>query len=93
MRLCAIGDRGMIMGFRSLGIDLFEASTPKEVEKVLSDLREDDIALVKEDLLVGLDPEILKGRWIVSIPGRKSTGFSADRIKKMVERAIGMELR
>ena len=93
MRLCAIGDRGLIMGFRSLGMDVFEAQTPEELEKVLSELREDDIALVKENLLMGLDPEILKGRWIVPIPGRESTGFSADRIKRMVERAIGMELR
>ncbi len=92
-RICVIGDRSLIIGFRSLGLEAFEAQTPEELVKALANLGKDDIALVTENLLTDLDPGVYRDRWIVPIPERERTGFGASRIKRMVERAIGMELR
>lgn len=93
IRLFAIGNRGLMVGFKSLGIEVFEAGTEEELRKAVEGLETDDVVLVTENLLVGIGPELYKDRWIIPIPERKRTGFGSARIKRMVERAVGMELR
>ncbi len=99
-RIAAIGDKDSILGFKALGISIFPASDKKEAKDCLQEARERDHAIIfiTEPLLEEIEPlinemnrELLPA--IIPIPNNQgSTGKARERMRKMVEKAVGVDI-
>ena len=98
-KAAVIGDRDSILGFRALGIDVFDARRSKPSETI-NDLAEKGYAVifVTEDILYRIEEVMEKYSEtslpaIIPIPGNKgSKGLGMGNIRKAAEKAIGADI-
>jgi len=100
-KIAAIGEEDIIIGFKALGIEIHPATAPEEVPEILERLIATDeygIIFVTESIAdqveqvmaeIGIRP--LPS--LVYIPGSQgSQGFAMQRIRKIIEKAIGADI-
>lgn len=98
-KTAVIGDRDSILGFKAIGMDVFDISGEKPAT-VLSECAKNQYAVifVTEDILHMIDDEMEKYSEvslpaIIPIPGNKgSKGLGMENIKKAAEKAIGADI-
>lgn len=98
-KAAVIGDMDSILGFKALGIDVFDARQHKPSE-VISDLAQKNYAIVfvTEDILYRVEDAMEKFSdsslpAIIPIPGNKgSKGLGMENIRKAAEKAIGADI-
>ena len=105
LRVAIIGDHDSIIGFTTVGVVPFDASTAEEAKKHLDEIFHGDmkgkfgVVFIVEDLAIPLSDYIfeLKNRFktplITIVPGMKgSSGLQRELIRKKIERAIGFDI-
>lgn len=99
-KICIIGDIDNILGFKSFGIETFEAGSGEEASNLLSRLAREGYAVIYiiEDIAAKIPAEIAKYNdayipVVVPIPGNTgSLGVGLGNMKKWVEKAIGADI-
>ncbi|NLG83651.1 MAG: hypothetical protein GX493_03365 [Firmicutes bacterium] len=101
LKIGLIGEEQDIRAFRALGLDLFPVSSPSEVAGILPDLiksKEYGIILITEAVgeaarAIVEEAAGLPLPSLVFIPGSQgSRDFARERLRKIVERAVGMDI-
>lgn len=98
-RAAAIGDKDSILGFRAIGIDVFDVSLEDPVI-TLEKLAKSDYAVIfiTEDIMHKLSDVMEKYSEItlpaiIPIPGNKGAkGLGMDNIRRAAEKAIGADI-
>lgn len=98
-KIAIIGDRDSILGFKALGIDVYDLKTEKPA-KILESLVAKGYAVifVTEDILYRIEDSMEKYSdetlpAIIPIPGNKgSLGLGMANIRKAAEKAIGADI-
>jgi len=103
LKVAVVGDRGTVMGFKALGLDVFPVSGNEEARDVLRRMTresEDQYAIIylEENLAGALEQEINKFRSepspaIILIPGREGPlGIGQSALRIAVEKAVGIDI-
>lgn len=98
-KAAVIGDRDSILGFKALGIDVYDEKHVNASE-IVRKLAEDNYAVVfvTEDILYRVDDAMKKYSdtplpAIIPIPSNKgSKGLGMENIRKAAEKAIGADI-
>lgn len=104
--IAIVGSKEETMGFAALGVKAFSAKTGEEAKNVLFSLKkqtaEDEkyaVILVIEDLIKEISAEdytkLSSGALpaIIPLPGnRGSSGFGNEKIRRIVEKAVGSDI-
>jgi len=103
LKIIAIGDKDMVLGFKLAGISsALEVNNPEEAKAALKDAfqrRDVGIILISERLAEELRPfisKLVEGAdlpIIVEVPGKEGTRTGGDVIKELVKRAVGIEIK
>ncbi|MCM1289366.1 MAG: hypothetical protein NC132_01760 [Corallococcus sp.] len=99
-KIAVIGDSDSVLAFRSVGVEVFDATTPSEAQTLIKKLSQEQYAvLFLAENLAEQIPEVLEKAKtkpfpaIVPIPtSAQSSGFGMQGIKKDVEKAIGVDI-
>lgn len=99
-RVGVIGDKESIMAFRSVGLEVFDATTGDQADKLIKQLTEQQFAVIfiTEKLAMQIQDTLTKSKTraypaIVPIPTAEgNSGFGMMGIKKDVEKAIGTDI-
>lgn len=99
-KIGVVGERDAILGFKSLGLDVFAAYEEEEISNTLNTLARNDYAVIfiTEETAMKAKDTIDKYTSrpfpaIILIPGAKgSTGIGMMAIKESVEKAIGTDI-
>jgi V/A-type H+-transporting ATPase subunit F len=107
-KIAIIGPKDAIIGFSALGVVPFESYSADEaleiLKKIKLDLVEDNedqfaIVLINEDIIKDIPQDEYKKITkealpaIISVPGiQGSTGFGAEKVRRMVEQAVGSDI-
>jgi len=94
-----IGDGDVVLAFKSIGFDVFNATAAEEVRELYKTLSKENYAVlyITEELAVEV-PDILKKAKskeypiITPLPTGKNLGVGMLGIKKDVEKAIGVDI-
>lgn len=95
-----VGPKDIYLGFKSLGLLVMDARTPREAEEAIQALASEGAAIifVAEGLAQGLRPLIERfsrepSPAIVMIPDhRGSLGLARERLRRLVEKAVGIDI-
>lgn len=101
--IAIIGQKDTVLGFKALGLNIFEANTPEKTVEILKELKKEGgkhaIIFILEDLFEKISKEDWKkiGKStlpaIIPVPGSTgSKGSGIKRIGKMVEQAVGSDI-
>jgi V/A-type H+-transporting ATPase subunit F len=99
-KIGVIGDKQSVLGFKAVGLDVFDCSTKEDAENKLKSIADEDYAIIymTENFYVEIKDTIYEYNEkrlpaIIPIPGMKgSTGIGLENIKKAVERAVGADI-
>lgn len=99
-KIAVIGDRGSVLGFKALGLDIFPAVNTEEAQTVLQRIAKEKYAIIyiTEKLCKEMPEEIAKYKdkpipAIIPIPGMDgSHGIGMEQLRKSVERAVGADI-
>ncbi len=104
-KIAIIGGRDSILGFTSMGIEIFPVQNEQEALRESTRLVKEEkdvyaIIFITDDLAAGIDKQLeaLKKEItllpaIVIIPSHKgSLGLATQKIRKMVEKALGADI-
>ena len=99
-KIAVVGDRESVLGFRSVGFDVFAVTEPKQAADVIKKLAEEEygIIFVTEHSLTGEEAVLERYKdsripAIIPIPGKDgSTGLGLANVRKSVERAVGADI-
>ncbi|MFP4686671.1 MAG: V-type ATP synthase subunit F [bacterium] len=100
-KIAAIGDRDSIVGFKAVGIKIFPVKSAGEARSELNKLREDKnyaIIFITEPLIKEIEETINEANKkilpaVIPIPNnRGSTGVAMERMRKTVEKAVGVDI-
>ncbi len=98
-KAAAIGDKTSILGFKVLGLDIYPFAGVQEVAGIWEKIKGKDysIIFVTEQAFKEIEKEVKEVQEItpavIIIPETTgSMGFAHYRIKKMVEKAIGIDI-
>ncbi len=99
-RIAVVGDYDSIYGFKTVGLDTFSVSDPKEAEKTLHQLATNGYAVIyiTENMAEQIGHVIDKYKeemlpCIVQIPGAfGNTGKGVENVRKFVETAVGSDI-
>ena len=99
-KIAIIGDKTTVLGFGALGLDTYTVKQKSEAHDTWEKASETDysIIFVTENLYRELEEEIEKVRErmtpaVLVVPGPGgSTGFGLDRMKGIVEMAVGADI-
>lgn len=99
-KIGVIGDRESVLGFKAVGLEVFDCESADEAEKTLKKAAEEDFAIiyVTETFYSSMTAEIDKYREsrlpaIIPVPDRNgSSGMGMENLKKSVERAVGADI-
>jgi len=100
-KIAAIGEEDAVLGFKALGIEVYPVDGPDATVTILNRLMNDQgygIVFVSEsmadrveELMAEIGSRPLPS--LVYIPGSKgSQGFAMQRIRKIIERAVGADI-
>jgi len=99
-KIGVIGDKDSILGFKALGLSVFQVTQPSEAEEILDKLAKEQFAViyiteqVAKEIVAAID-QYKDSRFpaIILIPGNQgSLGIGMRGIKKSVERAVGADI-
>lgn len=99
--LAVIGERDVVLGFRTVGVQTFAVATPAEATETLHMLAKSAkyaVIFVTETVAEGILPVIQEYTTqalpsIVLVPGPQgSQGFALERIRRIVEKAVGADI-
>jgi V/A-type H+-transporting ATPase subunit F len=98
--IAMIGDRDSILGFKSLGVEIFPVNNAEECLTALKEIIKQDykVAFVTEQMAPEPEEitELLLGRTfpvITMIPSnRGSTGMAMKRLQALVRKAVGADV-
>lgn len=99
-KIAAIGDRDSVLGFRTLGLEVFPAETAEEARLLLHRLAKENYAIIylTEGFAKSMGADIDRYKdavtpAVILIPGREGTlGIGMDAVKTAVERAVGADI-
>lgn len=99
-KLGMIGDYESSIGFKAVGIDTYQVRDPKEAKDILLELSREGygIVFITEELASSIEETVDQINRetdcaVLIIPSVKgSTGLGRNRIKKSVERAVGIDI-
>lgn len=99
-KIAVIGDKDSVSAFKAVGVDVFDATTAVQTEKLIKQLSQQGYAVifVAENLAVLIPETLAKAKIdpypaVVPIPTNgKSNGFGMQGIKNDVEKAIGVDI-
>lgn len=99
-KIGVIGDKQSVLGFKAVGLDVFDCSTSEEAKNIMRKIAKEDYAIiyVTESMCSGIMDEIneyntMRLPAIVPIPGMDGNmGIGVSRIKKAVEKAVGADI-
>jgi len=99
-KIGVIGDRGSVLGFKAVGLDIFPIEGVDEAKATLHRIAKDEYAIVyiTEKLCKDMVDDIEKYKdmrvpAIIPIPGMDgSYGIGIANLKKAVERAVGADI-
>lgn len=99
-KIAALGDRDSVLGFRTLGLDVFPAENVEEARTTLRRLAKENYAIIylTEGYAKDMGPEIARYKdaltpAVILIPGKEgSLGIGMDAVKTAVERAVGADI-
>ncbi|MEE1392818.1 MAG: V-type ATP synthase subunit F [Negativibacillus sp.] len=100
-KIAVVGDKGSVLGFKSVGFEVFTAVAQQEVQQVMHTLCKSGdygIIFITEQAYVQI-PQIIDEYKeqptpaIIPIPGKDgSLGIGIKNVKKNVERAVGADI-
>jgi len=93
--MCAIGSEDTVYAFSSIGFEPVIAEVKDNVMEALE--RDYDVFLVEEGVAREFENELrevkARGKVVIEIPGVSgSTGYTRERIRRMVINAVGMDI-
>ncbi|MFA5635445.1 MAG: V-type ATP synthase subunit F [Anaerovoracaceae bacterium] len=99
-KIGVIGDRGSVLGFKAVGLDIFPIEGVDEAKATLHRIAKDEYAIIyiTEKLCKDMVDDIEKYKdmrvpAIIPIPGMDgSYGIGIANLKKAVERAVGADI-
>lgn len=99
-KIGVIGDRDSVLGFKSVGLDIYTTTEAAEAGRILREWAEGEYAIIyiTEELAVKLEKEIdkyveRKLPAVISIPSRDGpSGSGLINVKKAVEKAVGADI-
>lgn len=99
-RVGVIGDKDSVLAFRSIGVEVFDATTAEQAQNLIKQLSAQQFAVIfiTEELAVLIQDTLAKAKSkpypaIVPIPtSQNSNGFGMLGIKKDVEKAVGTDI-
>ena len=100
-KIAVLGDRESVLGFKTLGLDVYPAETPEEARTTLHRLARDGetaIIYLTEQFAEQMQDEVKKYKDMVTpaiilIPGKSgSLGIGMKNITDSVERAVGADI-
>lgn len=99
-KIGVIGERDAILGFKSLGLDVFAAYQPEEIARTINALARDDYAVIfiteqtAEKAKETIDKYTSRPfPAIILIPGAQgSSGIGMTAVRESVEKAIGTDI-
>lgn len=99
-KIAAIGDRDSVLGFRTLGLDVYPAETAEEARLFLHRLAKENYAIIylTEGFAKNLAADVARYKdavtpAVILIPGREGAlGIGMDAVKIAVERAVGADI-
>lgn len=98
-KIGVIGDKQSVLGFKAVGLNVFECSSREEAKQKLQKIVDDyAIIYITEDLYEEIRDTIskydeLRLPAIIPIPSMKgSKGIGIENIKKAVEKAVGADI-
>lgn len=98
-KIAVIGDKDLILAFRAVGMQVFEANTPDQAESLIKKLaKEYAVIFLTEDLAQPLDAFLARYKSrtspaILPIPSSGgSNGYGMQGIARDVERAVGTDI-
>ncbi len=99
-KIAVIGDKDSVLAFQSVGVEVFDATTPAEAQALVKKLSQEQYAVLflAENLAEKIPDVLEKAKTkpfpaIVPIPTTaQSSGFGMQGIKKDVEKAIGVDI-
>lgn len=99
-KMAVVGEEEAVLGFRSLGADIFTLSGPEEGEEVIAALQKGRYGVIfltewaantVPELVEAFDDQPLPA--VAIIPGIEgSMGLARTRMKKIVEKAVGADI-
>ena len=95
-----IGDRDSVLGYKTVGLDVFPCSEPEEAKKILSRIAKENYAIIFITEGFAKDVQDLMNKYkdnklpaIIPVPGVDGNhGIGFGKLKKSVERAIGADI-
>ena len=97
-KIAVLGDRESVLGFKTLGLDVYPAETPEEALHRLARDGETAIIYLTEQFAEQMQDEVKKYKDMVTpaiilIPGKSgSLGIGMKNITDSVERAVGADI-
>ncbi len=99
-KIAVIGDKDSVLAFQSVGVEVYDATTPSEAQVLVKKLSQEQYAVLflAENLAEKIPDVLEKAKTkpfpaIVPIPTTvQSSGFGMQGIKKDVEKAIGVDI-
>ena len=99
-KIGVIGDKQSVIGFKAVGLDVFDCNTKEEAKHMLHKIAADNYAIIYvtetfydqiKDEIYEYNEERLPA--IIPIPGMQGTlGIGIGNIKKAVEKAVGADI-
>ena len=99
-KIAVIGDRDSVLAFKSVGVEVFDATTAEQARSLIKKLSQGNYAVVfvAENLAEQIPDALSKAKLrtfpaVVPIPTTaNSSGFGMQGIKADVEKAIGVDI-
>lgn len=98
-KIAVVGDKDIVLAFKSLGVDVYNASSYFEASDLVKSLaKEYNIIFITEDIasLISQTIDKYKDRAypaIIPIPSAKgNTGYGLKMLSKSVEKAVGIDV-
>lgn len=99
-KIGVIGDKQSVLGFKAVGLNVFDCSVKEEAKTILKTIADEGYAIIyitenfyneMKDTIYEYNEMRLPA--IIPIPGMKgSTGIGLENIKKAVEKAVGADI-
>lgn len=99
-KIAVIGDKDSVLAFKSVGVEVFDATTAEQAQNLIKKLSQRDYAVVfvAENLAEQIPDTLAKAKLkpfpaVVPIPtDSNGSGFGMQGIKQDVEKAIGVDI-
>lgn len=94
--MCIIGSEDITYAFSSIGFEPVIAGSDNK-EEVIKALEAYDVILIEEEIAKEFEGKLRevkeKGKVVIEVPGISgSTGYTRERIRRMVINAVGMDI-